>query len=317
MTKITAKDLLEAGVHFGHPTRRWNPKMKPYIFGARNGIYIFDLTITMRLIQEACEFLYNTVADGGDLLFVGTKRQAQEIVRQTAESLNMFYMCDRWLGGTLTNNQTIRKSIARMLVLAKMEENGEIDQRSKKEGASLRRELNKLRRNLSGIATMRKLPDALFVVDIDREDIAVREAKRLGIPVVAIVDTNCDPDNVDHVIPGNDDALRSIKIILDILNSTIQAAQDLRQKTAAEEENRKAAEKAKAEAKAKETAEAEAKAKETAEAEAKAAAANAAAASAEPEPEAEDSKAKVDDAGDSGKKAAEPPADKEKPPTAE
>ena len=226
MTKVTIQDLMDAGVHFGHQTKRWNPKMKKYIYDARNGIYIFDLTKTMVLLERACKFIYETVIDGGEVLFVGTKRQAQELIRTTAEVGEMHYVCERWLGGTLTNNQTIRKSIAQMEKIMQIEESGELEQLPKKEASSLRRKLSKLQRYLDGIANMRKMPKALVVVDVDYENIAVHEANRLRIPVVGIVDTNCNPDNVDYVIPGNDDAQRAIKVIIDTLSYTIKAARE-------------------------------------------------------------------------------------------
>ena len=227
MSKITIQNLVDAGLHFGHQTKRWNPKMKKYIYGARNGIYIFDLTKTMHLLEYACKFVYETVINGDEILFVGTKRQAQELIRTAAESTEMHYVCERWLGGTLTNNQTIRRSIAQMEKIMNIEESGELDSRPKKEAASLRRKLFKLQRYLSGIANMRKMPKALVVIDVDYEDIAVREAKRLNIPVIGLVDTNCNPDNVDFVIPGNDDAQRAIKVVLEALSYTIKAARDV------------------------------------------------------------------------------------------
>ncbi|NLG12849.1 MAG: 30S ribosomal protein S2 [Lentisphaerae bacterium] len=222
MKKTTIIDLLDAGVHFGHRTRRWNPKMKPYIYGTRNGITIFDLKITMHQLADACDFLYDVAAKGGTILFVGAKRQAQECVREVAERLNMPYMCDRWLGGTLTNQQVVLSRVKFMKDLQKKEADGSLDDLPKKEVAGLRRELEKLQATLGGIAGLTKLPDALVVVDIAREHIAVAEAHRLGIPVVAIVDSNCNPDHVDYVIPGNDDALRSIKVLIDTLATSIE-----------------------------------------------------------------------------------------------
>ena len=227
MTKVTIQNLMDAGVHFGHQTKRWNPKMKKYIFGARNGIYIFDLTKTMYLLESACKFVYETVLNGGEVLFVGTKRQAQELIRTAAETTEMHYVCERWLGGTLTNNQTIRKSIAQMENIIHIEKSGELASKPKKEAASLRRKLFKLQRYLSGIASMRKVPKAIIIVDVDYEDIAVREAKRLNIPVIGLVDTNCNPENVDFVIPGNDDAQRAIKVIIEAIAYTIQAARQV------------------------------------------------------------------------------------------
>ena len=226
MTKITIQDLVDAGVHFGHQTKRWNPKMKKYIYDSRNGIYIFDLTKTMYLLEHACKFVYETILNGDEILFVGTKRQAQELIRNAAESTEMHYVCQRWLGGTLTNNQTIRKSISKMERIMHISESGELDERPKKEASALRRKLFKLQRYLSGIANMRKMPKALVVIDVDYEDIAVREANRLNIPVIGLVDTNCNPDNIDFVIPGNDDAQRAIKVVVDVLSYTISAARE-------------------------------------------------------------------------------------------
>jgi len=222
VAKTSITDLLEAGVHFGHQTKRWNPKMKPYVYGARNGITIFDLTNTMRRLAEACTFLSDTVADGGHVLFVGAKRQAQEAVREIAERTGMYFMCDRWLGGTLTNHRVVLSRVAHMKKLQTMEADGTTAKMPKKEVASLRRERSKLERTLGGIAEMKKLPAALVVVDVGRETIAVREANKLDIPVVAIVDSNCDPDPIDYVIPGNDDALRAIKVIVDALANSIE-----------------------------------------------------------------------------------------------
>ena len=270
MSKISIKDLLDAGVHYGHPTKRWNPKMKPYIFGARNGINLFDLNITMKKLQEACHFLYSVLSEGGDILFVATKRQAQDAVKQLAIESDMFYMCERWLGGTLTNNRTIRQSIGQMNKLKEMVENGELEKKTKKEAASVRRQLAKLEMNLSGIAEMKKMPDVLFVVDVNRESIAVAEARRLKIPVIGIVDTNADPEGIDYVIPANDDALRSISIIMDVVKATMNAASGVRAKYFEEKAKAEAEAKAKAEAEAKAKAEAEAKAKAEAEAKAKA-----------------------------------------------
>ena len=259
-TTITIRDLLDAGVHFGHPTSRWNPKMKPYIYGKRNGIYIFDLTTTMRQLDQACKFLYETSAKGGSILFVGTKRQAQELIRNAAEQTGMHYMCERWLGGTLTNNQTIRKSISRMQSIQQKLESGELDTLPKKEASGMKRELVKLQRYLGGIADMRQMPQALVVIDVDREDIAVTEANRLNIPVVALVDTNCNPQHIDYVIPGNDDALRSVSTVMSALVSAISSAREIYLKKV-EEEERQRQEEAKAKADARAKAEAENKAK--------------------------------------------------------
>ena len=210
--EISMKELLEAGVHFGHQTRRWNPKMKEFIFGERNGIHIIDLQKTLKMFREAARYVTELSAQGRTLLFVGTKRQAQEAVAEEAKRCNMFYVNTRWLGGTLTNWATLQKSLKRLKELKTMQEDGRMAQLSKKEAARLDRELKHLLANLAGIEGMASLPDALFIVDSNCEEIAVKEARRMGIPVVAIVDTNCDPDVVDAVIPGNDDALRAIRL---------------------------------------------------------------------------------------------------------
>jgi small subunit ribosomal protein S2 len=210
---ITMKELLEAGVHFGHRTHRWNPKMKRYIYGGRNGIYIIDLHQTLRLFEEARKFIQDVVAAGETILFVGTKKQAQEAVESAAKSCQMYYVNQRWLGGMLTNYKTIQTRIARLRDLEKMEMDGTLEALTKKEAAKLREERDKLERYLGGIKNMPKLPGAIFIVDLKKERIALLEARRLEIPVVAIVDTNCDPDEVDYVIPGNDDAIRAIKLI--------------------------------------------------------------------------------------------------------
>jgi small subunit ribosomal protein S2 len=212
LASITMKEFLEAGVHFGHQTRRWNPKMKEYIYGERNGIYIIDLQKTLKLFKEAAKFVSDLAAEGRSLLFVGTKRQAQEAIAEEAKRCGMFYVNSRWLGGLLTNNTTIQKSIQRLKELEEMGRDGRYELLPKKEVLKLEREREHLDRNLSGIKDMPGLPDTLFVVDSNKERIAVLEAHKLGIPVVAIVDTNCDPDYVDYVIPGNDDALRSIRL---------------------------------------------------------------------------------------------------------
>src|SRR5271170_3751516 len=210
--EISMKELLEAGVHFGHQTRRWNPKMKEYIFGERNGIHIVDLQKTLKMFRDAARYVTELTAQGRAVLFVGTKRQAQEAVAEEAKRSKMFYVNNRWLGGTLTNFATVQKSIKRLRELKAMKEDGRMAELSKKEAARLDRELKHLQANLEGIEAMAALPDALFVVDSGCEEIAVREARRMGIPVVAIVDTNSDPDLVAVVIPGNDDALRAIKL---------------------------------------------------------------------------------------------------------
>jgi small subunit ribosomal protein S2 len=215
------KELLEAGVHFGHQTRRWNPKMKEYIFGERNGIHIIDLQKTLKLFREASRFIGELSASGKTLLFIGTKRQAQESVAEEANRCGMFYVNHRWLGGTLTNWATLQKSIKRLKTLKAMIEDGRMAQLSKKEAARLDRELKHLKQNLSGVENMSALPDAMFVIDSHSEAIAVREARRMGVPVVSIVDTNCDPDQVDWVIPGNDDALRAIKLFTSKISDAV------------------------------------------------------------------------------------------------
>lgn len=212
MAEISMKQLLEAGVHFGHQTKRWNPKMKKYIFGARNGIYIIDLQKTVRLFKEACEFIRGTAEKGDHVLFVGTKRQAQEAIAEEAQRCGGFYVDKRWLGGMLTNFRTIVGSIERLKKIEAMKEDGTLDSLSKKEGLHLEKERLKLLKSLGGIREMDRLPGALFVIDSRKEKIAIMEANKLGIPVVAVVDTNCDPEGIDYVIPGNDDAIRAIRL---------------------------------------------------------------------------------------------------------
>jgi small subunit ribosomal protein S2 len=207
------KQLLEAGVHFGHQTRRWNPKMAPYIFTDRNGIYIIDLQKTVQKVEEGYNFIKETVANGGTVMFVGTKKQAQEAVKEEAERCGMYYVNQRWLGGMMTNFQTIRRRVDRLKELERMEEEGTMTRLPKKEVAVLLNEKEKLEKFLGGIKDMKRLPDALFVIDPRKERIAVAEARKLNIPIVAIVDTNCDPDEVDYVIPGNDDAIRAVKLL--------------------------------------------------------------------------------------------------------
>lgn len=216
------KQLLEAGVHFGHQTKRWNPKMKKYIFGHRSGIYIIDLEKTQQLLLNACNFLKEVTQDGGHILFVGTKKQAQEIIISEATRCGMFYVNKRWLGGMLTNFSTIRKSIERLKELTALVESEDFKSLTKKEVASVTKEIEKLKRNLAGIAEMDKLPQALFVIDPKREATAVYEATKLSIPIVALIDTNCDPDIVDYPIPGNDDAIKSIKLLTSIVADSIQ-----------------------------------------------------------------------------------------------
>ena len=275
-TDVNVRDLLDAGLHFGHQTKRWNPKMKRFIFGERNGIYIIDLSKTLEQIKVAQQFLYDTVARGRKVLFVGTKKQAQDALRENADRLGQPYVVHRWLGGTLTNATTVRRSVGRMRELeALATEEGDIRASSKKEGAKLRRELNKLQRNLSGVADMDQLPGAIFLVDINREAIAVAEANRLKIPVVALVDTNCNPDLIDYPIPGNDDAIRAVRLVINLLGDTIQHAANEYAKFAAEESRRKAAEEEEAAARRKAAEEAEAKARAEAIEKAKAEAATA------------------------------------------
>ena len=226
MAVITMKQLLEAGVHFGHQTRKWNPKMSKYIYAARNDIHIIDLQITVDLIEEAYKFVCESVKEGKSILFVGTKKQAQEAIKEEAERCGMYYVNSRWLGGTLTNFKTIRTRIDRMVKIEKMEQSGEFDLLPKKEVAKLKEEYDKLVTNLGGIRDMNKLPGVMFVVDPHNEDIAVAEARKLNIPIVAITDTTCDPDLIDYVIPGNDDAIRAVKLIAAVIaNAVIEANQ--------------------------------------------------------------------------------------------
>ena len=237
MTEISMKLLLEAGVHFGHQTRKWNPKMKPYIFGARNGIYIIDLQNTAELLKEAYSFIVRTVSEGGAVLFVGTKKQAQDSIVEEAERCGMFHVCNRWLGGTLTNFQTIRKSIDRLKELEEMKRDGSFGRYTKKEAMRMEKELAKLERSLGGIKDMDGLPSALFIVDTMKERIAVNEGKKLGIPIVAVVDSNGDPDDIDYVIPGNDDAIRSIRLLTSIITDACTEGHKQREeKLRAEEE---------------------------------------------------------------------------------
>jgi len=235
LTGIALKDLLEAGVHFGHQTKRWNPKMKAYIFGERNGIYIIDLAKTARLFREAEQFTTNLAADGRTVLFVGTKRQAQDAVAEEAQRCGMYFVNQRWLGGLLTNFTTIQRSLGRLRDLEAMETDGRYDTLSKKEISQLEKEKRKLQKNLDGIRNMSRLPDALFVVDTRKEKIAVDEARKLKIPVIGVVDTNCDPDEVDYVIPGNDDALRAIRLFASRVADAIISGRGLRESAQAEE----------------------------------------------------------------------------------
>ena len=226
MAVITMKQLLEAGVHFGHQTRKWNPKMGKYIYAARNDIHIIDLQLTVGLVEEAYRFVCETVKEGKSVLFVGTKKQAQDAIKEEAERCGQYYVNSRWLGGTLTNYKTIRSRIDRMTKLEKMEENGEFDLLPKKEVAKLKEELTKLQTNLGGIRDMKGMPGVMFVVDPHNEKNAIAEARKLNIPIVAITDTNCDPDLIDYVIPGNDDAIRAVKLITGVIaNAVIEANQ--------------------------------------------------------------------------------------------
>ena len=235
MNGIALKDLLEAGVHFGHQTKRWNPKMKQYIFGERNGIYIIDLGKTAKLFREAEQFVMNLAADGRTILFVGTKRQAQDAIAEEAQRCGMFFVNQRWLGGLLTNFTTIQRSLARLRDLEAMETDGRYETLSKKEISQLEKEKRKLQKNLEGIRHMSRLPDALFVVDTRKEKIAVDEARKLKIPVIGVVDTNCDPDEVDYVIPGNDDALRAIRLFASKIADAVTGGRGIRESAQAEE----------------------------------------------------------------------------------
>jgi small subunit ribosomal protein S2 len=221
LANITMKELLEAGVHFGHQTKRWNPKMKEFIFGERNGIYIIDLQKTLKMFKEASKFVQDLAADGRIILFVGTKRQAQDAIAEEAQRCSMFYVNQRWLGGLLTNWITVQKSVKRLKELDEMATDGRYDLLPKKEVIKLERERKHLQANLAGIKNMTRLPDAIFVIDSNKEQIAVKESRKLGIPVVAVVDTNCDPSEVDYVIPGNDDALRAIRLFTSKISESI------------------------------------------------------------------------------------------------
>ena len=235
MNSIALKELLEAGVHFGHQTKRWNPKMKDYIFGERNGIYIIDLSKTVKLFNQVQQFVSNLAVEGRSILFVGTKRQARTAVLEEARRCGMYFVNHRWLGGLLTNFSTIQKSIARLRELEAMTVDGRYDTLSKKEIARLEKQKRKLHRNLDGIRDMPKLPDAIFVVDIHKEKIAVDEARKLKIPVIGIVDTNSDPDEVDYIIPGNDDALRAIQLFLSRTADAVIEGRGLREAARSEE----------------------------------------------------------------------------------
>lgn len=213
MADATVREMLQAGLHFGHQTRRWNPKMKPYIYGPRNGIYIINLDLTKKLFDKACDFVENEISGGGTILFVGTKRQAQAIVREEASRCKMHYIDHRWLGGMMTNFQTIKKSVERLKAIESMQADGSINRFPKKEILLMEKERVKLERNVGGIKNMRSLPTVIFIVDPRRESIAINEAQKLKIPIVAVADTNCDPDGINYIIPGNDDAIKSIKMV--------------------------------------------------------------------------------------------------------
>ena len=221
MAKVTMRQMLEAGLHFGHQTRRWNPKMKQYIYGPRNGIYIVNLDITMKMFRRAYAYIAEVVANGGSVMFVGTKRQAQVIIKEEADRCGMYFVNHRWLGGMMTNFQTIKNSVDRLKKIEAMQEDGSINRFPKKEILLMEKERIKLDRNIGGIKNMRALPDVLFVIDPKKEEIAINEANKLGIPVVALTDTNCDPDGIDYVVPGNDDAIRAIKLIVSLMAEAV------------------------------------------------------------------------------------------------
>jgi len=240
---VSMKQMLETGVHFGHQTRRWNPKMRPYIFGARNGIHIIDLQQTVKLFRTAYDKMVDTVARGGKVLFIGTKRQAQEAVAVEAERAGQFHVTNRWMGGTLTNFSTIQKSVERLKKLESMFADGSVNRYQKKEVLSLQREMDKLNLTLGGIKDMERLPQLAFIIDPNREEIAVKECRKLGIPIVAITDTNCDPDLIDYVIPGNDDAIRAIKLFVTAFSEACMEGEAMKKdgKADAEEELQRAA----------------------------------------------------------------------------
>lgn len=225
MSFASVKEMLQAGLHFGHQTRRWNPKMKPYIYGARNGIYIINLDKTKRMFDAACDFLTREISKGGSVLFVGTKRQAQAIVKDEATRCNMYYVDHRWLGGMMTNFQTIKNSVDRLKLIETMQEDGSINRFPKKEIGLMEKERIKLERNVGGIKNMKRLPSVLFIVDPKKESIAVSEANKMGIPVVALADTNCAPDGIDYIIPGNDDSLRSLRLVVSSVAEAVLAGQ--------------------------------------------------------------------------------------------
>ena len=262
MGVVSMKQLLECGVHFGHQTRRWNPKMKPFIFTERNGIYIIDLQKTVKGLEKAYDFVREVAKEGGSILFVGTKRQAQDPIHDEALKCGQFYINQRWLGGLLTNFATIRRRVMRMVELEQMEDDGSINKYPKKEVVQLRKERDKLEKYLSGIKEMKDTPDAIFVIDPRREAIAVLEARKLGIPVIAIVDTNCDPDYIDYPIPGNDDAIRAIELVVGLMaNAFIEGRQGQDARPAEEEAAEEPAQEAEAEAPSDELSEVELKAR--------------------------------------------------------
>ncbi len=236
MPNITMRELLEAGVHFGHQTRRWNPKMKPYVFGARNGIYIIDLQKTVEQTRAACDFATKVASEGKKVLFVGTKKQAKEVIQEEANRSGMYFVNNRWLGGMLTNYQTVKASIDRLKKIEALKNSPEWTETPKKEQSRYDRELEKLHKSLGGIQDMKKLPGAIFVIDTEKEHIAVKEAKKLGIPTIAVVDTNCDPSNINFVIPGNDDAIRSIRLFAKLIaDSCMEGAKAFQEKLRAQE----------------------------------------------------------------------------------
>src|SRR3954469_2850725 len=236
MPQVTMREMLEAGVHFGHQTRRWNPKMKSYVFGARNGIYIIDLQKTVEHTRAACEFAAKVTSEGKKVLFVGTKKQAKDVVEEEAKRSGMYFVTNRWLGGMLTNYQTVKASIDRLKKIEALKGSPEWNEVPKKEQSRYDRELDKLQKSLGGIQDMKKLPGAIFVIDTEKEHIAIAEAKKLGIPTIAVVDTNCDPSNIDHVIPGNDDAIRSIRLFCRLISdSCLEGAKTFQEKLRAKE----------------------------------------------------------------------------------
>jgi len=241
MANASVKEMLQAGLHFGHQTRRWNPKMKPYIYGPRNGIYIINLDISKKMFDKACDFITNEIAGGGSLLFVGTKRQAQAIIREEARRCKMFYVDHRWLGGMMTNFQTIKTSVDRLKSIESMQADGSINKFPKKEILMMEKERIKLERNVGGIKDMRALPSAIFVVDPRAEAIAVNEARKLNIPIVAVTDTNCDPDGIDYLIPGNDDAIKAIRLITHYVAEAVLTGQATRDGEEASDEALEAA----------------------------------------------------------------------------